>query len=82
LVVVIKHIPNHIIDVMIRVLSSIAIDCGFKARSGETKDLNIGICFFSTKHAALMRKSKDRLARNQRVGHHVYLRTCLSDLAL
>jgi len=30
-----------------------------------TKDYNIGICCFSAKHAALRRKSKDRLARNQ-----------------
>jgi hypothetical protein len=28
---------------------------------GQTKDLNIGICCFSTKHAALRRKSKDWL---------------------
>jgi hypothetical protein len=38
---------------------------GFKTRSGLTEDYNIGICFFSAKHAALMRKSKDWLARNQ-----------------
>jgi hypothetical protein len=34
-------------------------------RSGQTKDYKIGICCFSAKHAALRRKSKDRLARNQ-----------------
>jgi hypothetical protein len=29
--------------------------------SGQTKDYNIGICFFSAKNAALSRKSKDWL---------------------
>jgi len=32
---------------------------------GQTKDYAIGICCFSAKHAALRRKSKDWLARNQ-----------------
>jgi len=32
---------------------------------GQTKDYEIGICFFSTKHTALRRKSKDWLTRNQ-----------------
>jgi hypothetical protein len=34
-------------------------------RSGQTKDYQIGICCFSAKHAALRRKNKDWLARNQ-----------------
>ena len=34
-------------------------------RSGQTKDYKIGICCFSAKHAAIRRKSKDGLARNQ-----------------
>ena len=34
-------------------------------RSGQTKVYKIGICCFSTKHAALRRKSKDWLAWNQ-----------------
>ena len=38
---------------------------GLESRSGQTKDYNIGICCFSTKHAVLRRKSKDWLARNQ-----------------
>jgi hypothetical protein len=38
---------------------------GFEPRSGQTKDYKIDICCFSAKHAALMRKSKDWLARNQ-----------------
>jgi hypothetical protein len=36
-----------------------------KTRSGQSKDRKIGICCFSAKHAALRRKSKDWLARNQ-----------------
>ena len=41
------------------------VDRGLKLRSGQTKDYKIGICYFSAKHAALRRKSKDGLARNQ-----------------
>ena len=36
-----------------------------KTQSGQIKDYKIGICSFSAKHAALRRKSKDWLARNQ-----------------
>jgi hypothetical protein len=51
---------------MVSVLASSAIDRGFEPRSGQTKDYKIGIfCCFSAKHAALKRKSKDWLARNQ-----------------
>jgi hypothetical protein len=50
---------------MISMLASSAVDCGFKPRSGQTKDYKIGICCFSAKHAALRRKGKDWLARNQ-----------------
>jgi hypothetical protein len=32
---------------------------------GQTKDYQIGICCFSAKQAALRKKSKNRLARNQ-----------------
>ena len=46
-------------------LASSAVDRGFEPRSGQTKDYEIGICCFSTKHAALRRKNKDWLARNQ-----------------
>ena len=45
--------------------ASSAVDRGFEARSGQTKDYKIGICRFFAKHAALRRKSKDWLARNQ-----------------
>ena len=50
---------------MISVVTSSAKDRGFEPRSGQTKDYTIGMCFFSTKHAALRRKGKDWLARNQ-----------------
>jgi len=48
---------------MVSVLASSVVDCGFQLRLGQTKDYQIGICCFSPKHAALRRKSKDRLAR-------------------
>ena len=51
--------------VMGSVLASSAVDCGFKPRSGQTKDYKIGVFCFSAKHAALTRKNKDWLARNQ-----------------
>jgi hypothetical protein len=55
------------------VLSEEATDTNFivfgltrlEYRSGQTKDYEIGICCFFAKHAALRRKSKDWLARNQ-----------------
>jgi hypothetical protein len=56
---------NRIGGVMVRVLASSVVDPGFEPRSGQTKDNKIGICCFSTKHAALRRKIKDWLARNQ-----------------
>jgi hypothetical protein len=46
-------------------LVSRGVEHGFKPWSGQTKDHKIGICCFSTKHAALRRKSKDWLARNK-----------------
>jgi hypothetical protein len=50
---------------MVSLLASNATDCEFEPRSGQTKDHKIGICCFSAKHAALRRKNKDWLARNQ-----------------
>jgi hypothetical protein len=41
------------------------VDRGLELRSVQTKDYEIGICCFSAKHAALRRKCKDWLARNQ-----------------
>jgi hypothetical protein len=56
---------NCISSVMVSVLSLSVIDRGFKPWSGQTKDYKNGICCFSTMCAALRRKSKDWLARNQ-----------------
>ena len=51
--------------VMVSVLASSAVDRGIKPRSGQTKDYKLDIWCFSANHAALRRKSKDWLARNQ-----------------
>ena len=55
---------NRIDGVMVSVLASSEVDHELEPRSGQTKDYTIGICCFS-KHAALRRKSKDWLGRNQ-----------------
>jgi hypothetical protein len=47
------------------VLASSAVDRVFEPRSSQTKDYAIGICCFSAKRAALRRKRKDWLARDQ-----------------
>ena len=52
---------------MVSVVTSSVVGGGFEPKSGQTKDYKIG---FSAKHialrnAALRRKSKDWLARNQ-----------------
>ena len=51
--------------VMVSMLASGTLDCGCEPRSGQAKDYEIGICYFSAKHEALRRKSKDWLAWNQ-----------------
>jgi hypothetical protein len=58
-------IGNRISSVMVSVLASSAIYCGYETRSCQTKEYTIGICCFSAKNASLRRKSKDWLARNQ-----------------
>jgi hypothetical protein len=51
---------------MVGVLVSSAVDRWFEPRSGKTKDYKIGICCFSTKHAAFISsKRKELMARNQ-----------------
>ena len=50
---------------MVSVLASNGLDREFEPLSGQTKDCKIGICCFTAKHAALRRKSKHWLARNQ-----------------
>jgi hypothetical protein len=63
--ILLYNIFNCIGGVMVIVLPSSAVDRGLEHRSGQTKDYKIGICYFSAKHAALRRKSKDWLVRNQ-----------------
>ena len=58
-------IGGYFCGIMVSVLASSAVVHGLEPWSGQTKDYKIGICCFSAKHAALRRKSKDRLARNQ-----------------
>ena len=50
---------------MVIMLSWSVVDRGFESRSGQTIDYEIGICCFSSKCAALSKKSKNRLVRNQ-----------------
>ena len=59
------YIFNHIGGVMVRVLTSSAIDCWLEPRSGQTKDYEIGMCCFFTKHAALRRKSRQITINNE-----------------
>jgi hypothetical protein len=49
---------------MVSMFASSEVDRGFKPRSGQIKDYKIGMCCFSSEHPALMKKSKDWLARN------------------
>jgi hypothetical protein len=46
------------------VLASSVVNRGFDPQSGPTKDDKIGICCFSTKHAALKSTDKDWLAED------------------
>jgi hypothetical protein len=48
---------------MVSVLDASAVDCWFESRSVHT--YKMCMCYFSAKHAALRRKSKDWLDRNQ-----------------
>ena len=50
---------------MVSIFASSMVDRGFEPRSGQNKDDKIGMCCFSAKQAALKRKWKDWLARNQ-----------------
>ena len=56
---------NRLGDVMFSVLVSSAEGRGFDPRPGQTKDIKIGICCFSAKHAAFRRKSIDWSAQSQ-----------------
>ena len=50
---------------MVSMHVSSAVDREFEPRSNHSKDYEIGICCFSTKHAALWRKSKEWLVQNR-----------------
>ena len=50
---------------MVSMVALSVVDCMFEPRSGQIKDYKICFCCFSAKHAALRRKSKEWLARNQ-----------------
>ena len=50
---------DHSLNRMVNLLSTSAVDRGFKFRSGQPKDYEISIFYFSAKHTALRRKSKD-----------------------
>jgi hypothetical protein len=51
--------------IMVSVLASSVVDHGFEPWSGQNKDYQICICWFSDKHAVLRRKSQDWLVGNQ-----------------
>ena len=51
--------------VMVSMLTSSVVDCGFKPLSSQIKDCKIGMCCFSTKYSALRSKNKNWLAQNQ-----------------
>ena len=53
---------NRIGSGMVSVLASSAVGRGVEPRLDQTKDYKIGMCCFSSKHAALRSKSKDELA--------------------
>ena len=50
---------------MVRVLDSSVVGRRIELRSGQPKDCEIGMRCFTAKHAALRRKSKNWLARDQ-----------------
>ena len=68
---------------MVSVLDLSVVNSGFEPQLAQTKDYKIGICCFSTEHAAFKTlKSNDWLARYQnnvfQVDRHVYPRTVVS----
>ena len=56
---------NRIGGVIVSVLASSVVDRGFVPRSGQTKNYQISIRYFSAKPPALRGKIKDWFARNQ-----------------
>jgi len=64
---------------MVIVFASSAVHHGVEPQSGQTKDYNIGINCFSTKHAALISTSKVTWNQNNvRLEQHVYQRAVVS----
>ena len=61
----IKHIMNRISGVMVSVLASSAVDCGFKPRLGQTKYYKISFGCFSAKLPVLRSNSKYWFAGNR-----------------
>jgi hypothetical protein len=59
---------NRIGVVMVGLLLSSALDCGFEHRSGQTKNNQIDMCCISAKHTALRKKTKYWLAPNHNKG--------------
>jgi hypothetical protein len=55
---------NRIGDIMISMLATSAVERVLDPQSRQTEDYELGMCYFSAKHATLRRKSKDWLARN------------------
>lgn len=49
---------------MVSGLAPGSVDCGFKPRSGQTKDYNIGIRCFSDKHTVVRSENKVCLVRD------------------
>jgi hypothetical protein len=60
-----QHAELDFGGVKVSVLDSTVVDRGFEPRSSQTKDYKNGIFFFSANYAALRRKKKGWLARNQ-----------------
>ena len=50
---------------MVIVLALMAVNHGFMLKTDQMKACEIGICYFSAKHVALRRKSKDWLVQNK-----------------
>lgn len=78
-----RNVKNRIDGVIVSVPASSAVDHEFEPRSDQTKVYKIGTCFFSAKHAAYRKKSKDSLARNLNFfsewREHVHPRTVISE---
>ena len=81
-IIYVVHLVTYLYvgGVMVSVLASSAVDRGFEPWTGQTKNDKTGNCCFSTKHAALRRKKKHWLTRNQ--DNVSSADCCFSELAL